>query len=1007
MLRCFWALLALLHAHYPTRALGAFLIAPRYSNYTSIAIYSSEETGLASALACNAAKRSWLSSRETATTVPSVLSLTTFTTSHAAVSMEINRYTTTRTFLTNSTAYTLCDGYTRLDGSTTTSTWLKTTFHTSLDHFLTTHTFATAPRATADPPPSCIIASSNCSVLASRWSSSHSQWAFAYSSYTSANTAVGYTGTPPPSVAWHSPLCAKLSAPKTGAAVADDAVCFVPQASVELLYWPVSTASSRHCNGSVSTMTMGPTIAGRPNTFRTLNSTLTSPTVYILVNGRWGYTSAGTTFANQTSMLLPLSSTAVSSYCGNYNSTYVSPTPVNYANFVHPVPARAYRCQPKCFSASASTFLTTDTASIGEYNGSSLVSLWYTTLQTYATASTYPLKNLCSTIWDDYAPALSVPAALLSMHPVTMLGGTGFCSFSVGEANVFFDPPRALTQATGAAGPSTSVAVPAATTALAPTVSADPAGSVVAPVAGSTAAPGLASSPAVVGPGSRSQTPPSIGGSSSATRGSVASGIGSPSSMAADPAFASADGGASASKISRNTASVDMQTSDVGATAVMQGPDASATDVISGVPVPAESSPASASGAGVSPISSGGLAIIVVPGAGSTEVPNSLMVPNSAHTLPEHAGPSPASSSADVAGVIASILGMATASSTPIAVARTSAAEDPGTPQQTSGDVLADLPVVSLAPPAPSSAASSTASTISTPTTAEASPSYDVPALSSPSTNPPAALVWTVSGGAKSNTPAMVSGTSVPGSAASPTELASSVSSLAAGIASVLLPDPTLASPAFVTDTPTHSAPAGSPSSGAPASIPASSGGGATVIASDPAESAALKPAVDSATGAPAPATRTDPAASSPTRASGSTSTLPLDVDGSRTGWEGDGDPAPTASRSDAGQAWSRSLGVLVWVLLLTGYRHGLRQRRRRYEAAVRWTRTHDSPCPAMASTPQIGSTHETFCTEWMAPASTCTLYSLAEVQVPDGRRQNSPRTTQRQDIRRTINHGS
>ncbi|KAK3113482.1 hypothetical protein LTR53_009195 [Teratosphaeriaceae sp. CCFEE 6253] len=894
------------------------------SNDTSTTTYLAEDTDLASALACNAARWSWLPSSETATTVPSVLSLATFTTSHAAVSTEINRYTTTQTFLTNSTAYTLCDGYPRLDGSTTTSICLKMTFHTSLDRFLTTQTFATAPRATADPAPSCTITSSNCSVLASRWSSSHSQWASAYSSYTSANTAVDYTGTPPPSVAWHSPLCGKLSAPKTGAAVADDAVCFVPQASVELLYWPVSTASSRHCNGSVSTMTMGPTIAGRPNTFRTLNSTLTSPTVYILVNGRWGYTSAGTTFANQTSMLLPLSSTAVSSYCGNYNSTYVSPTPVNYADFVHPVPARAYRCQPKCFSASASTFLTTDMASIGEYNGSSLVSLWYTTLQTYATASTYPLKNLCSTIWDDYAPALSVPAALLSMHPVTMLGGTGFCSFSVGEANVFFDPPRALTQATGAAGPSSPVAVPAATTALAPTVSADPAGSVAAPMAGSTAASGLDSSLALVGPGSRSQTSPSIGGSSSATRGSVASGIGSPSSMAADPALASADGGASASKISRNTASVDVQTSDVGATVVMQGSDASATDVISGVPVLVGSLPASTSGTGASQISSGGPTITAAPEPGSTEVPSSLMVPNSAHTLPEHAGPSPASSSADVAGVIASILGMATAPSTQTAVVRTSTAEDPGTPQQTSAEVLADLPIVSLAPPAPSSAASTTASTISTPTTAEASPSYDVPALSSPSTNPPAALVWTVSGGAKSTPPAMVSGTSVPGPAASapPTKPASSSLNLAAGPASALPPDPAVASPAgggstsVITVTPTHSGPPGSPSSGRLASIPVSSGGTATVPAINPAESAASKPAVDGAAGAPAPATRTDPTASSPIP----TSTLPPDVDGSRTGWEGDADPAPTASRSEAGgRAWPCSRGVLVWFLLLTG----------------------------------------------------------------------------------------
>ncbi|KAK5739875.1 hypothetical protein LTR17_004971 [Elasticomyces elasticus] len=282
-----------------------------------------------------------------------------------------------------------------------------------------------------------------------------------------------------------SPLCGKIPSPKTGPAVADDPVCFVPQASVELLYWPVSTISGDLCGRNASTMTMGPTISGRPNTYVTFNTTLTSPTVYIMLNGRWGYTSAGTTYANQTRVMLPHSSTAVSSYCANNNQTYDTPLSVNYADFNYPVPASAYRCQPKCFQPSSSSYETVSTFTLGDVSGTKTSNL-YTTAQTLYAYSTYPLENLCSTIWDDYAPALMVPQELLSMHPVTELGGGGFCSFSVNEANVFFDPPKALTQVTSAAGPSVP---PSPTTTQAPSISAEPAGSISAPTAISTIIP--------------------------------------------------------------------------------------------------------------------------------------------------------------------------------------------------------------------------------------------------------------------------------------------------------------------------------------------------------------------------------------------------------------------------------------------------------------------------------------------------------------------------------------
>ncbi|TKA65446.1 hypothetical protein B0A55_10326 [Friedmanniomyces simplex] len=117
-------------------------------------------------------------------------------------------------------------------------------------------------------------------------------------------------------------------------------------------------------------------------------------------------------------------------------------------------------------------------------SGTKTLRTLYTTAETVFAFSTYPIENLCSTIWDDYAPALMVPRELLSMHPVTELGGGGFCTFSVNEANVFFDPPKALTQMTAAAGPSNPP--PATTTVQMPSITAEPAGGLSAPMVTST-----------------------------------------------------------------------------------------------------------------------------------------------------------------------------------------------------------------------------------------------------------------------------------------------------------------------------------------------------------------------------------------------------------------------------------------------------------------------------------------------------------------------------------------
>ncbi|KAK5676910.1 hypothetical protein LTS10_010674 [Elasticomyces elasticus] len=272
------------------------------------------------------------------------------------------------------------------------------------------------------------------------------------------------------------PICGEIPAPKTGAPVAGDAVCIVPHASVQLMYWPVSTVSGDLCRGNVSTTTMDPTISGKANTYVTLNTTLTSPTVYIAIDGKWGYTSAGATFANQSRFLIPQSSTAVSSLCGKLGGGYGSPLAMDYADFNYPVPARAYRCQPKCFQShvksswAAMTYTRPDEVIDGRIvvHGSSET-------VTGESFTTLPPVNLCSTIWDDYRPALGVPQELLHMNPVVAMGGGLSCYFTIDSNNAFFDPPKALTQASSAAGPATPDPVAATTTLVSATLSAEPA----------------------------------------------------------------------------------------------------------------------------------------------------------------------------------------------------------------------------------------------------------------------------------------------------------------------------------------------------------------------------------------------------------------------------------------------------------------------------------------------------------------------------------------------------
>ncbi|KAK0251357.1 hypothetical protein LTR91_014913 [Friedmanniomyces endolithicus] len=240
---------------------------------------------------------------------------------------------------------------------------------------------------------------------------------------------------------------------------------------------------------------MTETNPGRANTIVTLNTTFTSPTVYINVEGTWGYSSAGTRYENQTRIFLPQSAASVSSYCSramNYPGTLL---PVDYANFNYPVPARAYRCQPKCFTPSWSMHLTLSTMLIGAANGTttSLFTTWGTDTASVAVLSWYPLENNCSTIWDDYAPALSVPQELFAMRP-QQEADAGGCWFIPNPNDLLYDPPTALTQAASAVGPSKPTTYPTASAVAVQPVAAQPASSLTlpTPVATMGASSGLA-----------------------------------------------------------------------------------------------------------------------------------------------------------------------------------------------------------------------------------------------------------------------------------------------------------------------------------------------------------------------------------------------------------------------------------------------------------------------------------------------------------------------------------
>ncbi|KAK1066611.1 hypothetical protein LTR74_006981 [Friedmanniomyces endolithicus] len=375
---------------------------------------SANITGLAAASSCNAAKWDWVGNSGLA-----FVSNTTVATSRLTLITTIIRSDWTVTSLTNSQVYTLCDGYPRLNG-TTSITGIDTTPARTSTVFYT----ATTPVSRNVSAPTCVIASSACAVLQSEYTAA----SIAYSNYVTSGYSATLTISPPPYAT--SPICGKATIPARKSLSLVPPACAVNTASLQLLYWPVATIGGDLCHGNGSTVTATPTIPGQPNTVLYMNTTLTSPTVYMQFKNVFAIGTDYVAMSSFQNTLLPLAPTAVSSRCGLIGGGFGPPQSMNYADLNQPVSASAYRCQPKCFT------------------NDQLPENWQT-----------PYTK-CSTIWNDYNPALSVPTEFATVFPSAGFINSDLpglaCTFILDSdgGNIFFDPPSALTQAQTAAGPS-------------------------------------------------------------------------------------------------------------------------------------------------------------------------------------------------------------------------------------------------------------------------------------------------------------------------------------------------------------------------------------------------------------------------------------------------------------------------------------------------------------------------------------------------------------------------
>lgn len=352
-------------------------------------------------------------------------------------------------------AYTLCDGWPRINGTTSVTVISSLQTDTSKSSYITT-----SPVSMPYPAPNCTIREPLCNILHSAWIAAEETYnasLSAWQSYTA--TAEDYTIRRPVRD-FVSPICGSPT-PVSQMWTVGPATCAVQEATVQLLYWPMTRDASQLCQGNASVTTIGPTILGKDNTAEYWGQTLTSPTVYIALDGTWGLTSAGTIYSNHSRVLLPQSPAAVSSMCGVVGGGFV-PQPFNYADLAGPPPASAYRCQPKCVTNSYKPQWVNRTSIDRGFTLGDITVPDSTKTYLYDIFTGQVTENLCSTIWNDYKPALSIPSEFSTMSPVWYEGKMR-CGFNFDLGGVFYDPPKALIRADSIAGPSLPVTTPDST----------------------------------------------------------------------------------------------------------------------------------------------------------------------------------------------------------------------------------------------------------------------------------------------------------------------------------------------------------------------------------------------------------------------------------------------------------------------------------------------------------------------------------------------------------------
>ncbi|KAF2167171.1 hypothetical protein M409DRAFT_54362 [Zasmidium cellare ATCC 36951] len=212
--------------------------------------------------------------------------------------------------------------------------------------------------------------------------------------------------------------------------------CLIQGGPVQLLYFPVTTTGGGLCGPDGTIVT--PTSAPKPIT--TLGTTLFPDSVYISFEtlyaayrpftGPGGAAAQiGPTFSN-TIMAFKSQEISTNCYATWWNQTQTSipgygpGTQLNFADLNSPVSASAYECQNQCLDYSV------------PYTGGEYV-------------TQYLQPNWCETILDNFNPLIAVPTRLRDMVPEWKK-----CKFwSPRQANVIFDPPQALTEASLEAKP--------------------------------------------------------------------------------------------------------------------------------------------------------------------------------------------------------------------------------------------------------------------------------------------------------------------------------------------------------------------------------------------------------------------------------------------------------------------------------------------------------------------------------------------------------------------------